>query len=119
MAAATMGEEVSSTANGRLTNTETAKPSSTVLVVTSACQATLAGSALVSFQIAEGAGMMYAGTAKSWQAASHTRNSPAMAATGSTTSTNQAGSGRGSMNGVATGAEDEFTDSAGGALELI
>ena len=34
------------------------KPRITVLVVTSVCQATLPGFALVSFQIADGAGMM-------------------------------------------------------------
>src|SRR6478736_2440826 len=52
-AAATSGEEVRTTASGRLTRRETRNPRSTVLVVTNVCQATLPGSAVVSVQIAD------------------------------------------------------------------
>jgi hypothetical protein len=38
---------------------------------------------------------------------------------GNATSTTQGGSGRGSVDGVAAGAEDELTDSTGCTLEFI
>jgi hypothetical protein len=57
--------------------------------------------------------------ANSWQAASQTRISAAMAAIGSTISTNQAGAERGSVECASGNSEDELTDPAGCALELI
>jgi len=57
--------------------------------------------------------------AKSWQTASQTKISEAMAAIGSTISTNQAGADRGSVDCAGGNSEDEPTDSTGCTLELI
>ena len=53
---AIIGEEVSSTASGRLTINDAKKPSSVVCVVASVCIQTGPASFQVSTQIAEGAG---------------------------------------------------------------
>ena len=56
---------------------------------------------------------------KSWQTASQTTISEAIAAIGSTISTNQAGADRGSVDCAGGNSEDELTDPAGCTLELI
>ena len=57
--------------------------------------------------------------AKSRQTTSQITSSEAMAAIGSTISTNQAGADRGSVDCASGNSEDELTDPTGCALELI
>src|SRR5918996_917002 len=120
MALATAGEEVSSTASGRLMTIEAMKPSMMVFIVAAVCQPMLPATARQSRQITLGAGRRNAGILKRWTAPSQMSAMAAIAASGTSASralrSSQPALGGAALEGAVS--EDELTDAVGGTLKF-